>query len=334
MKTIKLCFATLVATILLSSCEKETLPEFPPEEPLKLYSETAATTEAELSSIGSSDYTILASEEEFAGLVCLETIAPWQNPSYTHVNAVLNYYSTFNYVGATFEGAGITISIYDYDTRLYIYEETFTTSDPFYWGVITDRQVNVIVTSDSGFIITNGTLGRSCGDTPLAERDEDGDGINDDVDNCAINANPDQGDLDNDGIGDLCDTDADGDGSHLYDNCPMFPNPDQSDYDLDELGDACDADDDNDGVPDTEDGKTGSNEELTIVIGYCNTGIENKRLPNGVTMADLVDELESGEYKNLGQEIKSYTELANYWVNQEIITADQKIALLACAQEE
>jgi hypothetical protein len=44
--------------------------------------------------------------------------------------------------------------------------------------------------------------------------DFDGDGIADDQDNCPSNSNPDQSDLDTDGIGDVCDTctDADLDG--------------------------------------------------------------------------------------------------------------------------
>ena len=42
--------------------------------------------------------------------------------------------------------------------------------------------------------------------------DEDGDGIDDESDNCPSLANPDQADLDGDGLGDRCDADADGDG--------------------------------------------------------------------------------------------------------------------------
>ena len=41
--------------------------------------------------------------------------------------------------------------------------------------------------------------------TPLTESDEDDDGIADDEDNCVNDANPDQADDNNNGIGDVCD---------------------------------------------------------------------------------------------------------------------------------
>ncbi len=83
-------------------------------------------------------------------------------------------------------------------------------------------------------------------------------------DNCLLVVNPEQKDLDQDGTGDLCDTDFDGDGvvqnfdgdpntsnpclpdpnglfSSCDDNCPITSNPAQEDLDADGAGDACDS---------------------------------------------------------------------------------------------
>ncbi|MDC3236834.1 thrombospondin type 3 repeat-containing protein, partial [Candidatus Poseidoniaceae archaeon] len=83
--------------------------------------------------------------------------------------------------------------------------------------------------------------------------DTDGDGIIDTLDNCPTTNNSDQSDLDQDGLGDVCDGDTDGDG--LADADDAFPNDptEQSDLDGDGVGDNTDADDDGDGVADAND---------------------------------------------------------------------------------
>ena len=55
----------------------------------------------------------------------------------------------------------------------------------------------------------------------ICDDDKDGDGIKNDVDNCINTPNPDQADLDKDGIGDVCDDDKDGDGE-TSDNCLLL----------------------------------------------------------------------------------------------------------------
>ncbi|MBN1274504.1 MAG: thrombospondin type 3 repeat-containing protein [Candidatus Aminicenantes bacterium] len=61
----------------------------------------------------------------------------------------------------------------------------------------------------------------------ICPQDKDGDGINDNDDNCPEIANADQLDTDDDGWGDVCD------------NCPTVANELQTDSDMDGIGDAC-----------------------------------------------------------------------------------------------
>lgn len=73
--------------------------------------------------------------------------------------------------------------------------------------------------------------------------DTDGDGVEDLTDNCTAAANPDQADIDSDGVGDACDGPADLDADAIadnVDNCPAVANADQADGDADGYGDLCD----------------------------------------------------------------------------------------------
>ena len=70
--------------------------------------------------------------------------------------------------------------------------------------------------------------------------DSDDDGLFDAQDNCPLVANPNQEDMDEDGLGNACDADIDGDGlDNDQDNCPLVANPGQEDSDHNGIGNAC-----------------------------------------------------------------------------------------------
>ncbi len=95
-------------------------------------------------------------------------------------------------------------------------------------------------------------LAASSAHAQVGATDSDGDGILNILDNCPFDSNALQGDVDGDGVGDICDancpnlitgdpndTDCDGIGNSS-DICPNHRDPGQEDTDLDGKGDACD----------------------------------------------------------------------------------------------
>ncbi len=108
--------------------------------------------------------------------------------------------------------------------------------------------------SECGTFIFNVTEGSATENVDFSETisfdlngfflDTDGDNIVNGLDNCPMIVNPGQGDINNDGEGDACDTDIDGDDIvNSRDNCLSIANQDQSDLNGDGEGDVCDNND-------------------------------------------------------------------------------------------
>ena len=155
------------------------------------------------------------------------------------------------------------------------------------------------------------------------DSDIDDDGIVDDEDSCPFVASENNNDLDDDGFGDVCDEDDDNDGfNDLDDNCPLHANKAQADFDLDGIGDACDLDDDDDSVEDSVDNCSGT--ESGAIINS-----------NGCSSQQLFVQICPSEeiYRSHGKYVSCVANEAELQLEEGLITEDEKDAVVSTAAQ-
>ncbi|MBN2359160.1 MAG: thrombospondin type 3 repeat-containing protein [Deltaproteobacteria bacterium] len=202
-------------------------------------------------------------------------------------------------VGAPSDSAEVTIQTYPVSTytRVMVADSSFQATPDYFldwaivfadlapYGVTDQTQIHYIFGSSNNastisadLVGTGDTLADVASDPVLCDasgctvmscEDLDGDTVCDASDNCPAVANPDQADLDLDGLGDVCDDDQDGDGLTDDREVTLGTNPRAADSDGDGLSDfaetasgtstpnhdgdglidALDPDDDGDGIP-------------------------------------------------------------------------------------
>jgi len=89
-------------------------------------------------------------------------------------------------------------------------------------------------------------------------------------------------------------------------------------------------DTDGDGVDDDEDAFINSNEDPTVAIGGCESGVANVQVGGGANMNDLIGAA-AAEATNHGAFVKAVSKLANEWKKDGLISGKEKGKITSCA---
>jgi hypothetical protein len=90
------------------------------------------------------------------------------------------------------------------------------------------------------------------------------------------------------------------------------------------------SDGDGDGIPDDVDQCQDSNADTTIIIGSCDTGVENEPFDTGCRMSDLIAQCATGA-RNHGKFVSCVASLTNGWMKARLISGREKGLIQRCA---
>ena len=88
-------------------------------------------------------------------------------------------------------------------------------------------------------------------------------------------------------------------------------------------------DTDDDGLADDEDACPESNTQPTLIIGTCDTGIENFMFEEGCSLADALQQI-SDEAKNRGQRIRKVARFTRQLQREGLLSFRERIKILRC----
>ena len=89
-------------------------------------------------------------------------------------------------------------------------------------------------------------------------------------------------------------------------------------------------DTDNDGIADDSDQCQDSNLASTIIIGDCDSGVQNQLFPDGCTMRDLIGQC-AANVKTQGTFVSCVDNLTTGWKKKGYISGREKDAIVSCA---